>query len=75
MGGDFLAQTLRGHRALLTHQLVFSGIINPETLEQFQAGWTPDATLLGKSGTKAMRALGIEPSSYKFETVRGKLNT
>jgi hypothetical protein len=74
MGGNLLAQTLQGHGALPTHRLVFSGIINPETLDQFWAGVAPERTLLGKSGAKAMRVLGIEPTSYNFETVRGKLN-
>ncbi len=56
-GSIFLAKTLEAHGAVPSKQLVLSGIINPETIEAYQAGIPASESLLGKSTTKALQYL------------------
>ncbi len=73
-GSDFLAQALKLHGTIPSKQLIFSGIVNAETREAFQRGTPAAESLLGRLGARALRELGIEPKSYRYEVVRGKLN-
>lgn len=73
-GSDFLAEMLKSSNAIPSQKLVFSSIMNPETLEAFRRGIPAADSLLGRSGTRALENLGIEPRSYRYEVVRGKLN-
>lgn len=73
-GGDFLAQALREHGAIPTDKLVFKGILNQPTLATYQAGGDAANSVLGRTGTQALEALGLKPESYVFQMVRGKLD-
>lgn len=72
-GSIFLAKTLEAHGAIPSKQLFLSGIINPETIEAYQSGIPASESLLGKSATKALRHLGVEPNNVQYVIVRGKL--
>ncbi|HEY9870483.1 MAG TPA: hypothetical protein V6D08_15065 [Candidatus Obscuribacterales bacterium] len=74
LGGQFLAEALKGHNAIPTERLILRDVLNPETLAAYKAGVAPADTLLGKCATKALKQLGMTPTSYKFEAVQGKLN-
>jgi hypothetical protein len=73
-GGDFLAEALQKHGALPTDRLVFKGIINQPTLDTFKAGGDPSASVLGRTGARALELLGIKPENYAFKIVNGKLD-
>jgi len=73
-GSTFLAEALKAHNALPTKELVLKGIINHATLKAFREGVAAEDTLLGKCATKALKSLGITPTSYQYEVVNGTLN-
>lgn len=72
-GGDFLAEVLKGHNQLPTKELRFTIINNPPTIEAYQAGLHPSKSVLGECGTKALESLGIKPTSYSWQIIKGKL--
>lgn len=73
-GSKFLAEAMKEHGKLPTKELVFAGILNDETLAAYRAGKLPEDSLLGKTGTKALKELGITPKGYEWKIVKGKLN-
>lgn len=73
-GSDFLAHALKSHNAIPSKRLVFSGIVNAETKAAFEQGIPAADSLIGRSGARALESLGIEPKSFRYEVVRGKLN-
>ena len=73
-GAMFLAEALRANNALPTKQLILSGISNHETVAAYNAGVKAENTLVGNCATKALKALGIPISSYRYEVVRDTLN-
>jgi hypothetical protein len=73
-GSEFLAETLIGHGVIPTKQLIFSNIIEPNTIEVYKKGAEPSTSTLGKVGIKALQKLGLKSFNMKFEIYRGKLN-
>ncbi|MEM7593072.1 MAG: hypothetical protein AAF383_16405 [Cyanobacteria bacterium P01_A01_bin.83] len=69
-----MAKTLQGQNVSPSKQLVFKGIMNEPTVKAFEAGINPADSVLGKTGAKALKKLGLTPSSYRFEVNRGKLD-
>ena len=70
----FLAASLREGGLSSGQQLVFKGIINPETLAAYQSGGSAAESLLGRLGSKTLGQMGMEASSFEFQMVRGKLD-
>jgi hypothetical protein len=73
-GSRILAEGLKGAALVSGQRLIFSGITNAETLAHYESGLIAADSLLGRLGAKALRQIGLEPVTYEFETVRGKLN-
>ncbi|MGD9169431.1 MAG: hypothetical protein PVI97_05135 [Candidatus Thiodiazotropha sp.] len=73
-GGQFLAETLQGHGAVPTKQLVFKNITNEPTVNLYKAGGVAAESVLGKTAERTLQILNIEPSNYSFQLTRGKLN-
>jgi len=73
-GNFLLSETLQNAGVMPTKQLVLRGIINPPTLAAFEQGLSAEDTLVAKSATKALKSLGIEPTSYRYQVVGDKLN-
>jgi hypothetical protein len=71
-GSKLLAQALEGHGALPTRSLVFKHIHNEETVTAFLTRQDPATSLLGRTGTRALQALGLTPTGYRFELVDGR---
>ena len=73
-GSKILVQALKGHGVVPVKRLVFSDVINKPTRRKLLAGASPETTLLGKCGMKALKELGITPTSCRVENVGDKLN-
>jgi hypothetical protein len=73
-GNSLLSETLKTYDVMPSKQLVLKGIINPPTLQAYSEGAAAEDTLVAKSATKALKSLGITPSSYQYEVVGDKLN-
>jgi hypothetical protein len=73
-GSQILVAGLRANGLRTGDQLVFKGIINPETLQTYSSGGDASASLLGRLGTRALGDLGLASGSAEFQMVRGKLN-
>ncbi len=72
-GSKLLAQALRDFKELPTRQLKISSIHEPNTEAAYLAKQPPESSLLGKMATKSLKELGIEPKSYRWDVIRGKL--
>lgn len=73
-GSDLVAAALRESGVGSGGQLVFSNITNASTRAAFAAGGNPATSVLGRTGTRALQQLGLQPSSFAFQEVRGKLS-
>jgi RHS repeat-associated protein len=73
-GTQLLMAALRTTGVKHGQQLVFEGIINPETVATFRAGGSAADSLLGHVGSKALKELGYEASGFEFRLVRDKLD-
>lgn len=71
-GGEFMAIVMRGHDAIPTKQLNMANVTNKETLAAYAKGIPAEETLLGKCATKALRSLGITPTSFRYEWIESR---
>lgn len=53
---------------------MFEGIINPQTLAAFRAGGSAVSSVLGRAGSRALSRLGLQASSFDFQTVGDGVN-
>jgi RHS repeat-associated protein len=73
-GSELVAAAMKEAAVTSGGKLVFSNITNEATRAVFEAGGNPAMSVLGKTGTRALAMLGLEPASFAFEQVAGKLN-
>jgi hypothetical protein len=73
-GSKFLAQALKDLNEFPTKELRFTNILEEATEKAFFAGEDASSSKLAHTATRALNKLGIEPRSYRWEVVRGKLN-
>jgi Pretoxin HINT domain len=73
-GGDFLAEALKGHNTIPSKQLVITNINNLPTFKAYENGIDPSESILGKTAKTTLEKLGLQPSNFRFEMSRGKLN-
>lgn len=73
-GGELLAQALKAHGAQPTERVILKNIVNKESFQAIKAGALPQDTHIAGCVTKALRLLGINPVSYRYETVGDKVN-
>jgi len=66
-GGHFIADALKAHNAIPTERMLLKNIVNEESLEAFKAGALPEDTKVARMASKALRQLGLQPQSYRYE--------
>ena len=54
--------------------IIFTNVINEESVQAICNGARPEETLVAKMTAKALKQLGLKPVSYSYETFGDKIN-
>ncbi len=75
-GSEFLSQSIKNTGITPKNKMIFTNIINDETLLAYKTGISAADSLLGKSGTRVLNNLGsqIKNIEYSYDTLRNKLS-
>ncbi|MBP0036054.1 MAG: hypothetical protein J7524_23310, partial [Roseofilum sp. Belize BBD 4] len=73
-GSMLLVKTLEHYDAIPYKRLIFTNIENAPTIETYKLGRDAAESVLGRVGRRALEKLGLNPTEFRFEMFRGKLN-